>query len=643
MEERDIFFEAIEITDPTLQRAFLENACAGDRALHNRLKDLLGMHGKSGSFLNSPAIEQIIVASSSAFPANDSSLKREDSQQTSDVAGDDVGADLLNFLQASSQPDSVGRLGNYDVKQILGRGAFGVVLLAFDDKLQRKVAIKVISPALLSNSSVRQRFLREARAFAAVRDPNTVQIYAIEEQPVPYLVMEYIPGQTIQQRIDERGPMSVREVVQVGQQIASGLAAAHAVGLIHRDIKPANILLEDCGTDRVKITDFGLARALDAASLTQADVRAGTPMFMSPEQALGEVFDHRTDLFSLGSVLYLMLCGQPPFQATTTSGLLKRVVEQAPVPIQEIVPNAPAWLCQIINQLHAKTPEDRFASARELANLLNHCLMDFDRGQVPSIAGFQSPTNPRTQRLRNSPWLILGIAATLLLATLMYLMNQESPIQSVDTLPQKINPIETPTETIKSIEPPSQNEESSTTSIELGPRIKPGNMGDGSFTDLSFHDHVLRLDATSGSRQLWINFPDVQGEVMTIVTQFRAAEPADFGMGKLIFMPDQGQQFAAVIVFGPKGYEVYIESSAKTVADSDKVRFQGADATEWNELTFEISAEKYSYTLNGKPIGERPRESRQSGYVAISCISSLCEMKDLRVMQGTAPRTAGVR
>src|SRR5262249_31354567 len=146
----------------------------------------------------------------------------------------------------------------------------------------------------------------------------------------------------------------------------------HATGLIHRDIKPSNILLEAGPRLRVKITDFGLARAADDASLTQPGIVTGTPMFMAPEQASGEALDHRADLFSLGSVMYAMCTGTPPFRATGTLAVLKRVAEDTPRPIREIVPGVPPWLCALIARLHAKKPEDRFASAQEVADLLAH-------------------------------------------------------------------------------------------------------------------------------------------------------------------------------------------------------------------------------------------------------------------------------
>ena len=159
-----------------------------------------------------------------------------------------------------------------------------------------------------------------------------VDIHAVAEaNGVPYLVMEYVSGRSLQDRLDQNGPLELIQILRIGMQTAAGLAKAHAQGLIHRDIKPANILLEN-GVPRVKITDFGLARAVDDASLTQSGVVAGTPQYMAPEQARGEPVDHRADLFSLGSVLYAMCTGQPPFRAGNTVAVLRQVAEETPRP-----------------------------------------------------------------------------------------------------------------------------------------------------------------------------------------------------------------------------------------------------------------------------------------------------------------------
>ncbi|HXG11366.1 MAG TPA: family 16 glycoside hydrolase [Gemmataceae bacterium] len=241
---------------------------------------------------------------------------------------------------------------------------------------------------------------------------------------LPYLVMEYVNGISLQDRLDQSGPLELKEVLRIGLQAACGLAAAHKQGLIHRDIKPANILLEN-GVQRVKITDFGLARAVDDASLTQSGVIAGTPQYMAPEQARGEPVDHRSDLFSLGSVLYAMCTGRAPFRASTTMAVLKRVCEESPRPIREINPDIPDWLCAIIEKLHAKDPADRFHSAGEVAELLAQHLAHLQQPErVPRPPAVQVPPAeaPQGFSLRQFPlaaWIGCGLWASVFLMALV--------------------------------------------------------------------------------------------------------------------------------------------------------------------------------------------------------------------------------
>jgi serine/threonine-protein kinase len=280
----------------------------------------------------------------------------------------------LSFLAPSDWPDSLGRLGTYEVKGVLGRGGMGIVLKAFDPALNRNVAIKVLSAPLANCGAAKRRFLREARAAAAVVHLHVVSVFAVNESTgLPFIVMEYVPGRSLQDRLDRFGPLSLAEILRIGMQTAAGLAAAHAQGLIHRDVKPANILLEN-GVERVKLTDFGLARAAADAALTQSGVVAGTPNYMAPEQARGETADYRADLFSLGSTLYAMCTGHPPFRAESAVVVLRRVSDDTPRPVREINPDIPEWLEAIINKLHAKSPDERFQSAAEVADLLSRCL-----------------------------------------------------------------------------------------------------------------------------------------------------------------------------------------------------------------------------------------------------------------------------
>jgi hypothetical protein len=285
-------------------------------------------------------------------------------------------ADLpLGFLSPSDKPDQLGRLDRYDVMSEIGRGGMGVVLKAFDPSLHRVVAIKVLAPQLATSGVARNRFQREAKAAAAVTHDHIVTIHAVEESNgLPYLVMQYIAGQSLQERLDKEGPINdLAEVLRIGMQTASALAAAHSHGIVHRDIKPGNILLEE-GVQRVKITDFGLARAMDDASLTQSGYVAGSPLYMAPEQARGEALDHRADLFSLGSVLYTVCTGRPPFRAANTLAVLRRVCEDIPRPIREINPAIPDWLVAVIEKLMAKEPVDRFQSAGEVVDALGQHL-----------------------------------------------------------------------------------------------------------------------------------------------------------------------------------------------------------------------------------------------------------------------------
>ncbi len=366
---KEIFLEATERPEGAARVAYLDRACGGDAALRGRVEVLLRSHDSASGFLGTPA---------AALPGADHAATTEfDSSFTGaepHITHRDEESEGLQFLGPSTRPGSLGRIGHYEVLEVLGKGGFGIVFRAFDDKLQRVVAVKMLSAQIASTSPARKRFLREARSSAKVRHENVVQIYAVEEQPLPYLVMEYIPGETLQQRLDRTGPLETVEALQIGRQIAEALAAAHAQGLIHRDVKPANILIEGSPNLHVKITDFGLARAVDDASVTQSGTIAGTPMFMAPEQAHGHALDHRADLFSLGSVLYTMCSGRPPFRANGTVAVLKRVVDDTPRPIREIIPEVPQWLCDIISRLHAKNPDDRISSAREVADLLSHGL-----------------------------------------------------------------------------------------------------------------------------------------------------------------------------------------------------------------------------------------------------------------------------
>jgi hypothetical protein len=324
---------------------------------------------------------------------------RPDDPALDSAAGDDASSShdaVLKLLAPTDDDRSLGRLGTYEVVGVIGSGGMGVVLKAFDAALNRYVAIKVLAPHLGSSGAARKRFSREAQAAAAVVHDNVMEIYGVVDTAgLSYLVMPYVRGPSLQRRLDDDGPLALVEILRVGMQAAAGLAAAHAQGLVHRDVKPANILLAD-GIERVRLTDFGLARAADDVSLTKTGIIAGTPQYMSPEQARGESVDQRSDLFSLGSVLYAMCTSRAPFRAETSYGVLRRVTDEEPRAIREINPDIPEWLCRIVARLMSKQPGERFASAREVAALLEECLAHVQQPTaVPLPAALPKPVPRR--------------------------------------------------------------------------------------------------------------------------------------------------------------------------------------------------------------------------------------------------------
>lgn len=307
-------------------------------------------------------------------------------------------------LDPPERPGSLGRFAGYDILETVASGGMGVVFKAQDRGLQRVVAIKVLAPALAASATARVRFLREARAAAAVNHEHVVAIHAVGERDgLPFLVMQFVAGRSLQARLEDVGPMTPREVLRIGCQAAHGLAAAHAQGLVHRDVKPGNILLEN-SVERVKLTDFGLARAADATDVTRPGVVAGTPEYMAPEQARGERLDARADLFALGSVLYACATGISPFRADSTPATLRRVCDHLPPPVHEVDPHQPRWLGEIVARLMAKRPEDRYPDARTVARVLEEALARLQSGAhgPRPDAATESPESPLSGEVRGA-------------------------------------------------------------------------------------------------------------------------------------------------------------------------------------------------------------------------------------------------
>jgi serine/threonine-protein kinase len=272
--------------------------------------------------------------------------------------------------------DNPKNIGRYEIIDELGHGAMGSVFRAKDPAMDRVVALKTILTANLAGEQggeFRQRFYREARAAGALAHPGIVPVFDVgEADGMPYLVMEYVNGQTLAASMKSGERSSLDRVCEIGQQIADALGYAHRNGVIHRDIKPANILMtsrDAYGDERPKITDFGVAK-LTAGEITTTGQMLGTPAFMPPEQFTGATIDGRTDLFSLGVILYWMVTGEQPFPGETMTAVSYKIVHTEPIPPAKLNPAIPAALEAVILKCLAKSPADRFQTGDELAQAL---------------------------------------------------------------------------------------------------------------------------------------------------------------------------------------------------------------------------------------------------------------------------------
>ena len=401
-----VFLAAAEIGDPADRAKFLDEACDGDAELRSRVKALLRAHDQPDSLLDHPA-----AAAPDPDPGATEALNGTPDPvmtATRTTAGENGASDdeALAFLSPTTRPDSLGRIGHYEVLQVLGKGGFGIVFRAFDETLQRVVALKVMAPQLAATSPARKRFLREARSSAQVRHENVVQVYEVAEQPLPYLAMEFIPGETLQQRLDRVGPVEPAEVVRIGRQIAEGLAAAHATDLIHRDIKPAQHAArrrpaegEDhrlrpgpCGRRRQHLAERHHRRHADVhgpGAGPRGDARSAGRPVQPRQRALPD------------GGRPAAVPGERHVSGPQAGG------RRRPATIREIIPETPQWLCDVIAKLHAKNPDDRYQSAREVADVLADC-----EAQLKANAKLKDYSRiPRSKPRRSGRWKWAAVAA----------------------------------------------------------------------------------------------------------------------------------------------------------------------------------------------------------------------------------------
>lgn len=328
----------------------------------------------------------------------------------------------FSWLEPAAAPDELGRLGNFRVLRLLGRGGMGAVFEAEDLRLRRRVALKVMLPGLSNDSSMTERFLREAQSAAAVHHGHVVTIYEVGQcGTVPYLAMELLRGESLEERLARDGKLQTRPAAAIGAQIAEGLSAAHQLGLLHRDIKPANIWLETTPTSgkddlpNVKLLDFGLAKSMHATDgMTQTGVLVGTLKYLSPEQARGEPLDGRSDLFSLGCILYRLLTGRLPFDGSDALSQLHALANTEPTSIESLVEHVPAEFTELTRRLLDRNRDQRPASAAEVAERLRNIATKSMSGdavppRLPAVrSGGAFGTRPRQ-------WIMAGLVPACLL------------------------------------------------------------------------------------------------------------------------------------------------------------------------------------------------------------------------------------
>lgn len=386
----------------------------------------------AGKKISCPSCKKAFVAPSATAPVKPPPLNSAasefetlgNSKPDTTPPHESPGEPWTAFLGPAQAPDELGRLGQYRVLRVLGKGGMGVVFSAEDPLLQRPVALKVMLPTIAAHESARQRFLREARSAAAVRHDHVVTIHQVgEDRGVPFLAMEFLEGEPLDAQLRRLGRLPLADAVRIAHQTAEGLAAAHAQGLIHRDVKPANIWLVGQSTrsrhrksdlwraGRVKILDFGLARAArDNDNLTQSGTILGTPAYMAPEQAKSRDVDARADLFSLGCVLYHMLTGQQPFAGDDVYAVLLALALHEPPPPHVCDPFIPRPLSDLVMKLLAKDPNQRHNNASEVAESLE--LIAEDRTAELHIS--RAPAPPPATRGEHITSLVSGVYASLL-------------------------------------------------------------------------------------------------------------------------------------------------------------------------------------------------------------------------------------
>ncbi len=384
MTEEEIVAAARDIDSSSARRDYVQQVCRGDLALRRRVEQRLTASAESPAALLDLGVPRADADTETI------GLKTAELPVFTETPGNSATAGLMEVANAlaSGAPLAAGTLlaRRYRIQAPMGRGGMGWVLKARDEQQQRNVAVKLLTPSLVADLQATERLRREAQAAASVTHQKLVKIETVDEsEGLPFLVMELVDGESLADRLARQQSLPPSEVMRIGCEVAEGLSAAHRSGLIHLDIKPPNILLEK-HTGQVRISDFGLARIGGDHPLTADGEIVGTPQYMSPEQAAGLRVDARSDLFSLGVVMYEMCTGISPFRAESGIATLRRVRDEQPPSVLTVRPQLPAELATAIIRLLAKKPAERMRSADELVAILRGLLLAYDSTQFPHIA-----------------------------------------------------------------------------------------------------------------------------------------------------------------------------------------------------------------------------------------------------------------
>lgn len=365
-EDVEALYEAARARPAGERDAFLEKAC-DDPAVRQEVASLLEAREKATGFFGDLAD----AAGGSSLHPSEREVRR--------------GSPVADPLDLEGT-----QVGRYAVETHLGSGGMGVVYRARDPQLDRPVVLKFLPPHLSAHPEAQRRFAREAKAASVLEHSNIATIYETgrTEDERRFIVMAYYDGETLREKLNREGPLSVGEAVHYARQIAAGLARAHKAGVVHRDIKPANVMVTEAG--EVKLLDFGLAKAVAETRLTDPGQQMGTAAYMSPEQAEGDKADGRTDLWALGAMLYEMLAGERPFQGSRQAAVIYSILHEEPVPLEERRGDTEANLEQVIGRCLKKDPSQRYESAEALLEDL-HAVREKD---VPESDASPSPQTP---------------------------------------------------------------------------------------------------------------------------------------------------------------------------------------------------------------------------------------------------------